>query len=92
MKQKTDRLIMGSEISDGVRVFVRKNKDDEISCGTLELTKEGKPVDGEIVKLSEVSDSVYDVESIYKSPGPSKVASKKYKDGWDRIFGNKDVN
>lgn len=92
-----DELIAGPEISEGVRPFVRHMSDHTIVSGVMKTAKDGQPVNGsEMVHLTQIEGNRYGVESIYDASkpdrvGPSKVVSKKYRDGWDRIFGDKTV-
>lgn len=90
-----DELIAGPEISEGVRPFVRHTSDDTYTGGFMRKVVDGRPVNGsEMVQLTRIEGNRYGVTPIYDATdksdrvGPSKVVSDKYRNGWDKIFGN----
>jgi hypothetical protein len=85
-----------TESGDGLRI-VRK-RDDGIELGELRPVQEGKPIHGELVKLSprKEHDRLFDVEVLVPRPaaqgakahaGPAMVANEAYRDNWESIFG-----
>jgi len=93
-----DELIAGPELSNGMRPFIRHSPDHEITGGLITSAKDGQPVNGsELVQLTRIEGERYAVKSLYDASvpsdraGPSKVVSDEYRDGWDRIFGNRTI-
>ena len=89
-----DHMTVGPEVSRNQRLFVRHRPDHTIEAGTLQVLKDGDPIDpsGETVRLNHVGPGdLYEVEPLYGSPsqsnGPAQVNSEAYLQGWDRIFG-----
>lgn len=86
-------LITGpTEDNKGARVV--RIKQDEVSMGELRTLEEGKPIVGEVVKLTprEGQPNVCDVDVVMDAPkptskGPAKVATDSYRANWDRVFG-----
>lgn len=86
---------------DGRGLDILRLKNDELSAGELREAKDGQPINGELIKLSQRSehDRLYDVEVLAEGPratttapaqprkGPPKVASDAYRAGWESIFG-----
>jgi len=90
MKPKKDKLMVGHEIADGVRIAVRSDDDGE-RLVTISDHKSGDPLppSSEYISLSsEDSEGWQDVNVLYKT-GPSQVATPAYREGYDRIFGGK---
>lgn len=87
-----------NERGDGVRVL--RKREDAIELGELREAKEGKPIHGDLVKLTQrrEHERLFDVETVVKREevkalagghGPPQVASDRYRSGWDAIFGAK---
>ena len=75
---------------------VLRKKGDELSLGAMKPLEEGKPIDGEVVKLSprEEHPMLFDAETQLPAPrasskGPPQVATQAYRDGWNAIWGKK---
>lgn len=92
-----DRLSMGPDIGGGVHPYIRHMPDHTIRTGFFQ---EHDPKDDvasrPLVHLSHVGPGpIYDVEDVASAAvqeargtaGPAKVATRAYRDGWDRIFG-----
>ncbi|MEM7606736.1 MAG: hypothetical protein AAF411_15375 [Myxococcota bacterium] len=89
-----DVLVVHSRTEDGAGVNVLRRKGEELSVGELRPLEEGKPIAGEVVSLKarEEAPGVYDVKSELKAPkrpGPSRVATARYRRGWDSLWGSK---
>ncbi len=87
---------LGPEISDGVRVGVRR-QGDETQLVSLTTMKDGTSLvpGSEIVDIEEQGGR-YMAKTLYKVPlaggdGPAQVATPAYRDGWNRVFGKKEV-
>lgn len=86
-----------SESGDGYRVI--RKRDDSIELGEIRAVQEGKPLQGDLVKLSPRAgnDRLFDVEVLVKREelpggvaprsGPAQVATDAYRAGWEAIFG-----
>ncbi len=84
-------VIVGPEISDKTRLCIHQNT----HLGIMKFYGEGESVPDEAVLLTRRGESnIYDVgPSIAElKKGPSKASSGVYRDGWDRIYGDKDMN
>ena len=81
----------------GTHILRRRSEDAPIEAGILRPLKSGKPIDGEVVSLSPRSDVplLFDVKSELPDPlrstsdGPAQVATPKYREGYDRIWGKR---
>jgi hypothetical protein len=87
------------EHGDGFRVIRRR--EDRIEIGELRPTEEGRPLHGELVKLTprEEHARLFDVEVLLAAPqpaaepqrtGPAQVATDAYRSNWDAIFGERE--
>jgi hypothetical protein len=92
----TDVLIVHGPTADGEGVNVLRARDRHLELGEMRPLKEGKPITGEVVQLTPRAGAknAFDVEVLAKvsSPalaaaGPAQVATREYRDGWDRVFG-----
>jgi hypothetical protein len=76
---------------DGDIHLVKHNEDHSFSYGKLEQPKDGEPIYGEIVELSQSENipGVFDIKTIMESRtgGPAQVANDSYRKNWDVIFG-----
>ena len=89
-----DVLFMGPETGceHGHRPYVRQTETGEIHVGIIRPIKDGEPIYDEAMQLEHKSGSIYNVHSVYKPPtsrSKSAVATESYRDGWDRLWGNK---
>jgi hypothetical protein len=82
-----------TENGDGFRVI--RQREERLEIGELRTLREGRPLSGELVKLSPrtESDRLFDVNVLYATEkrsdcgGPAQVATDKYRRNWDTIFG-----
>ena len=101
-----DRLRIGPDRGDGVHHCIRHMPDHSVQQGWAAPVKDGEPIhDAELVRIThDPAHGDYCVQSLYgasqpQTPpqadaagaGPPMVSSDKYRDGWDRIFGSKQV-
>ena len=85
---------------EGLRVI--RKREDAIEVGEIRAVQEGRPLQGELVKLKprKEHDRLFDVEVVMsreeiegkgKAPralaGPAQVATDAYRDNWEQIFG-----
>ena len=98
-KPERDVLFVRGPSEDGRGVDVVRVKNDELSVGQLREVREGQPLYGDLVKLSQRKEHerLYDVEVLAEGrrappppsrKGPPKVASDAYREGWDAVFGD----
>lgn len=95
-----DVLFVGGPADSGEGFDVLRKRKDRLEVGELRATQEGKPLHGELVKLSPRGKSrrVFDVETVLPAPprppsaGPPQVATRSYRKNWDRTFGKSKPN
>ncbi len=86
------------ESSQGYQVI--RQRSDRLEVGEIHEAQQGKPIAGELVKLSPnpAHERLYDVETLVDAApqpsrstgaGPAQVANKPYRDNWEHIFGAK---
>lgn len=93
-KSSQDVLMVYGQSEDGKSYGVLRQRGDELQAGTLRPLDEGKPIQGEVVRLTprEESPALFDVEVQFRGAsrgGPAKVASDEYRRGWDTIWSKK---
>ena len=77
---------------DGHGVHVLRKRGERLEIGELRAAEEGKPLHGDLVRLSHREGTpLYDVETLHeleRSPrgGPAQVATDKYRKGWESVF------
>jgi hypothetical protein len=88
-----DELVVGPEMGDGTRPFVRHTADHRLLGGFMRSAKDGQACNGcEVVALTPLDGSRYKVETLYDgsaAKGPSKVSTREYRSGCERTFGRK---
>jgi hypothetical protein len=90
-----------AESGDGFRVI--RKREGVIEVGEIRPVQEGKPLTGEMVKLSPRKDheQIFDVEVLVSKEqvqggaarshsGPAQVATAAYRSNWDAIFGGEE--
>lgn len=91
-----DVVLIHGRSEDGALQILRK-KGEELSAGELRPMEEGKPVQGDILKLKPRREMplVCDVEEEVKIPKvtgakkPARVSSDQYRDGWEKLWGRR---
>jgi hypothetical protein len=99
-----DRAVVVGEVGGGDQrtfaVLRRRSADAPVEAGLLRSLREGQPIVGEVVKLtqSDAASPVLDVDVQVPGPlrrahdGPVHVTSRAYRDGWDAIFGDRTID
>ena len=93
-----DVVYLHSPTEDGDGVRVLRARHGKVEVGEVRPIAEGKPLSGEIVTLRPRDDAprVCDVKVEYTpepaaraegATGPAQVATAKYRDNWEAIFG-----
>lgn len=83
-------------------LHILRQRKDRLEKGVIRPLQEGKPIDGEVVRLKQRAANVpvYDVEVQYEGTqtplaglsessrghGPAQVATDQYRDNWDLVF------
>lgn len=92
-----DVVLIHGRSEDGALKILRK-KGDQLSAGELRPMEEGKPIEGDVLKLRPRKEMplLCDVEEevkIPKSTGalekPARVASDRYRAGWEKLWGRR---
>jgi hypothetical protein len=84
-----------TEDGDGLKVLRRRR--DTVEVGEMRRLEEGRPVHGEVVRLSPRPELpvLFDAETVMEAPatskgesraGPAQVASDRYRKNWDAIW------
>ncbi|MBK7579635.1 MAG: hypothetical protein IPI67_05440 [Myxococcales bacterium] len=74
-----DVVLLGNQSADGKSIGVVRLRDGNVEVGKVQPLEEGKPIIGEVVKLTPRADAprVCDVEVAYKPPAMSAGPSTK---------------
>jgi hypothetical protein len=100
-----DRLRIGPDRGDGVHHCIRHMPDHSVQQGWASPVRDGEPIhDAELVHITpDPAYGDYRVQSLHggasqpqpqpdsSAAGPPMVSNNKYRAGWDRIFGSKQV-
>ncbi len=99
---KQDVVFVHSPADAGEGYRVIRKRDETIEVGEIRAVQEGRPIHGELVKLTQRKESerLFDVEVLAsrqetKQPaalahaGPAQVASDAYRANWEAIFGRR---
>jgi hypothetical protein len=93
-------LVLGKD-AEGLHILRRRSEEAPIEAGLLRPMREGKPISGEVVSLTQREDLplVFDVKSEFSTDvapgerpavdGPAQVASDAYRKGWDAVWGGR---
>ena len=91
-----DVVLVHGRTDDGKGLKVLRKKADELSAGEVRPVQEGKPLTGDLVRLTPRPEMplLCDVSVEYEAPrkaepGPARVASHAYRKGWDRMWGKR---
>ena len=97
--KKQDVVFVHSPLEEGDGFRVLRKRDDAIELGELRSVQEGRPIHGEMVRLSprKEHERLFDVEVLVQKPeptssprsGPAQVATQAYRTNWDAIFGDR---
>lgn len=98
-------LVVGqTEDRKGYQILRKRADEDTVEMGTVRPLEEGKPIDGEVLafKARKEHPMLFDVKThfdpnatqdetlkVTSAGRPAKVATEKYRSGWDAIWGKK---
>jgi hypothetical protein len=95
-----DVLFPHARTEDGAGLHVLRKRGDAIEAGVVRAMREGQPLHGELVKLAQREGTpLFDVEVLHDARSqtppprlgrPARVASARFREGWDRIWGEQD--
>jgi hypothetical protein len=87
-----DQINLGPELAPGKRMAIRRRDGQEDEVSLISKMKDGEavPAGAEIIHIKPGDDEWHDVDVLYRS-GPAQVATPRYREGYDRIFGKKEV-
>ena len=97
---KPGDFVIGSECTPGVRHYIRRHEDGRVEAGraaTLESAAMAGSASGciEFEPLAPGADpSRRRVKNDFKytARGPSRVSTDAYRNGWDAVYGKKELN
>jgi hypothetical protein len=90
------QIIIGPKTCDVHHMAVKKNPDGTVEAGVVRqiAVKDGDPIPDDAMAIPHGLNykGWQDAETVgeMKKNGPSKVNTKSYQSGWDRIFGGKE--
>lgn len=95
--ERSDVVLLAGPTEDGEGIRVVRARDERLEAGEVRPLKEGRPLGaGEIVRLAprpgmpricDVVEVVAKLGPAERGGGPPKVATKAYRESWERIFG-----
>ncbi len=94
--EKIDVALIHGRTADGQGLRVIRRRDDRVELADVRPLEQGKPIHGEVVRMTPRSDFplLCDVETELPAPsasthshkGPAQVATDTYRKNWDAIF------
>lgn len=99
--RKDDMVFVHSKVESGEGFRIIRKRADVIEVGEIRPVQEGKPLTGEMIKLTprQEHEQIFDVEVLVSREealgnrgalghaGPAQVATRAYRSNWDAIFG-----
>jgi hypothetical protein len=82
-----DEIMIGPELSNGTRPALRHTA--EIVTGFVRQVKDGEPLPEDAMLVERIEGCRYSCKPALEHNGPARATTKKYREGWDRIFGGK---
>ncbi len=86
-----DVLLPHAVTEDGQGLHVLRKRGEAVEAGVVRAVRDGQPLHGDLVRLSHREGTpLFDVEVLHTTRTlgrPPQVATKKFRDGWDRVFG-----
>jgi hypothetical protein len=95
--RKQDVVFVHGPLDEGEGYHVIRRRDDALEFGEIRAVQEGRPIQGETVRLSprKEHERLFDVEvlvprhAMLPRSGPAQVASTAYRENWEAIFGHR---
>ena len=86
----------------GTHILRRRSEESPLEAGLLRPLREGKPIEGEVIRLTPRREAplLFDVKTELPDPrgaratteGPAQVATDAYRRGWDAVWGGRRKN
>jgi hypothetical protein len=96
-ERRDDMLLVCGRAQDGDGYTVVRRRQDAVEAGELRTLERGKPIVGEVVRLSQRPEHqlLFDVEVLADArpaarSGPAQVATRAYRENWENVFGGND--
>jgi hypothetical protein len=91
-----DFVIPGPDLPGGGKMALHHKPDHSLEAAVMYPLQDGVPIpeNAVLVRRRDDGSELYDVEGSVADMkrGPSKVVTRAYRDGYDRVFGRKDLN
>jgi hypothetical protein len=98
-----DVVLLHGPTDDGAGTKIVRARPGKLEAGEIRPVREGQPINaGEVVTLKprEGAPRVCDVNVLHEAAapqdvrgtGPAQVATRAYRDAWERIFGGEETN
>lgn len=95
-----DIAVVCGKDQHGTHILRRRSEEAPLELGLLRPLREGKPIEGEVVSLTQRPEApiLFDVKSELADPrprpratedGPAQVATEAYRKGWDAVWGRR---
>lgn len=81
-------IVIGPEVGEGQRLAIRHTEDHQIEAGVIRQVKDGESLPEDSFHVEQIEGNRYKYTKVER-PGPARVTTPAYRDGWDRIFGGK---
>jgi len=91
-------MVFGQD-EHGTHILRRRSEESPVEAGLLRPLREGKPIDGEVIRLTPRREAplLFDVKTELPDPrgprataeGPAQVATDAYRRGWDAVWGGR---
>lgn len=95
-EKKVDVALIHGRTADGQGLRVIRRREDRVELADVRPLEQGKPIHGEVVRMTPRADFplLCDVETELPAPsasshshkGPAQVATDTYRKNWDAIF------
>jgi hypothetical protein len=90
--EEGDFVLPGPLSENGGQYVLRHTDNHELEVGIISPVIDGKPIHGDLVQLDKRETIGYNIKFIYKNNGPPKVTNESYRNGWDDIWGKKELD
>jgi hypothetical protein len=97
-----DVAVVFGQDEHGTHILRRRSEEAPLEAGLLRPLREGKPIDGEVIRLTPRREGpmLFDVKTELPDPrsqratteGPAQVANEAYRRGWDAVWGGRRRN
>lgn len=89
--ESEEYVMAGPMLNDGSRACIKHCHDHSLKFGNMYPLIDGKPIPDNAEIVERIGDGPY-FRPLRNSNSTSKITTKKYRDGWDRIFDKSKLN